>query len=84
MTVKDLLKNHDKTDHIYVIYIYQHVFSNCLYESQYFRLPKCISEREVVKWSVVEGSDAWIYLNIKVKWTAKPKKFQNLELNKRS
>ena len=67
MTVKDLLKNHDKTDHIYVIYIYRRTFKNCLYESQFFKLPKCISEREIVKWSVVEGSDAWIYLNIKVK-----------------
>ena len=67
MTVKELLRNHDKTDHIYVIYIYWHTFKNCLYESQFFRLPKCISEREVVKWTVVEGSDAWIYLNIKVK-----------------
>ena len=44
MTVKDLLRNHDKTDHIY-----QRTFKNCLYESQFFRLPKCISEREVVK-----------------------------------
>ena len=67
MTVKDLLRNHDKDDHIYVIYIYQRTFKNCLYESQFFRLPKRISEREVVKWAVVEGSDAWIYLNIKVK-----------------
>ena len=31
------------------------------------KMVKCISEREVVKWAVVEGSDAWIYLNIKVK-----------------
>ena len=67
MTVNDLLKNHDKNDHIYVIYIYQNDFKNCLYESQYFELPKCISEREIVKWSVVEGNDAWIYLNIEVK-----------------
>ena len=67
MTVKDLLKNHDKDDHLYVIYIYQRTFKNCLYESQFFKLPKCISEREVVKWAVVEGSDAWLYLNIKVK-----------------
>ena len=67
MTVKDFLRNHDKDDHVNVVYIYQHDFDNCLYESQYFRLPKCISEREVVKWAVVEGSDAWIYLNIKVK-----------------
>ena len=67
MTVKDLLRNHDKDDHIYVIYIYQHTFKNCLYDSHSFKVPKCISERELVKWSVVEGSDAWIYLNIKVK-----------------
>ena len=67
MTVKDLLKNHDKTDHIYIIYIYQHTFKNCLYKSQFFELPKSISEREIIKWSIVEGSDAWIYLNIKVK-----------------
>ena len=67
MTVKDLLRNHDKTDHIYVIYIYQNDFDNCLYDSHDFKLPKCISEREVVKWAIVEGSDAWIYLNIKVK-----------------
>ena len=67
MTVKDLLKNHDKTDHIYVIYIYRLTFKNCLYESQFFKLPKRISEREIVKWSVVDGSDSWIYLNIKVK-----------------
>ena len=74
MTVKDFLRNHDKDDHIYVIYIYQHNFRNCLYDSHSFKVPKCISERELVKWSIVEGSDAWIYLNIKVKW------FQNLEL----
>ena len=49
MTIKDLLRNHDKDDHVYVIYIYQHTFKNCLYESQFFRLPKCISEREIVK-----------------------------------
>ena len=67
MTVNDLLKNHDKNDHIYVIYIYQNDFKNCLYESQYFELPKCIGERELVKWSIVEGNDAWIYLNIEVK-----------------
>ena len=68
-TVKDLLRNHDKDDHVYVIYIYiyQHTFKNYLYESQFFRLPKCISEREVVKQAIVEGSDAWSYLNIKVK-----------------
>ena len=57
MTVKDLLRNHAKDDHVYVIYIYQHDF----------KLPKHISERELVKWSIVEGSDAWIYLNIEVK-----------------
>ena len=67
MTINDLLKNHDKNDHIYVIYIYQHDFKNCLYESQFFELPKCISEKEIVKWSIVEGNDAWIYLNIEVK-----------------
>ena len=43
------------------------VLLNCLYESQFFSLPKCINEREIVKWAIVEGSDAWIYLNIKVK-----------------
>ena len=37
MTVKDLLKNHDKDDHLYVIYIYQRTFKNCLYESQFFK-----------------------------------------------
>ena len=26
MTIKDLLRNHDKDDHIYVIYIYQRTF----------------------------------------------------------
>lgn len=31
------------------------------------KFSKCISERELIKWSIVEGSDAWIYLNIKVK-----------------
>lgn len=67
MTVNDLLKNHDKDDHIYVIYIYQRTFKNCLYDSHDFKVPKCIGERELVKWSVVEGSDAWIYLNIEVK-----------------
>ena len=64
---KDFLRNHDKTDHIYVIYVYQNDFDNCLYDSHDFELPKCISERELVKWSIVEGSDAWIYLNIEVK-----------------
>ena len=54
MTVKDLLRNHDKTDHIYVIYIYQRTFKNCLYESQFFRLPKCISEREPSLLSLIE------------------------------
>lgn len=67
MTVNDLLKNHDKNDHVYVIYIYQHDFKNCIYESQYFELPKHIREKELVKWSIVEGNDAWIYLNIEVK-----------------
>lgn len=67
MTVKDLLRNHDKDDHVNVVYIYQHDFDNRLYDGYGFKLPKCISEREVVKWSVVEGSDSWIYLNIKVK-----------------
>ena len=67
MTVKDLLRNHAKDDHVYVIYIYQHDFNNCLYDSHDFKLPKHISERELVKWSIVEGSDAWIYLNIEVK-----------------
>lgn len=67
MTVNDLLRNHDKDDHVNVVYIYQHDFDNCLYDGYGFKLPKCISEKELVKWSIVEGSDAWIYLNIKVK-----------------
>ena len=32
-----------------------------------FKIPKWISEKEIVKWSIMEGSDSWIYLNIKVK-----------------
>lgn len=67
VTVKDLLRNHDKDDHVNVVYIYQNDFDNCLYDGYGFKLPKCISEKELVKWSIVEGSDAWIYLNIKVK-----------------
>lgn len=67
MTVKDLLRNHDKDDHVSVVYIYQRDFDNCLYDGYVFELPKCIGERELVKWSIVEGSDAWIYLNIEVK-----------------
>ena len=67
MTVKDLLRNHDKDDHIYEVYIYQHDFYDGLYDSHGFKIPKWISEKEIVKWSIVEGSDSWIYLNIKVK-----------------
>ena len=67
MTVKDLLKNHDKDDHVYTVYIYQHDFYDPLYDSYGFKVPKWISEKEIVKWAVVEGSDACIYLNIKVK-----------------
>ena len=67
MTVNDLLKNHDKDDHVYEVYIYQHDFDNCLYDSHGFKIPKWISKKEIVKWSIMEGSDASIYLNIKVK-----------------
>ena len=67
VTVKDLLRNHDKDDHVNVVYIYQHDFDNCLYDGYEFKLPKHICEKELVKWSIVEGSDAWIYLNIEVK-----------------
>jgi len=67
MTVKDLLESHDKDDHVYEVYIYQHDFYDCLYDSHGFKIPKWISEKEIVKWSIMEGSDSWIYLNIKVK-----------------
>ena len=67
MTVKDFLRNHGKTDHVYEVHVYQHDFYDCLYDSHGFKIPKWISEKEIVKWSIVEGSDSWIYLNIKVK-----------------
>ena len=37
MTVKDLLRNHDKDDHIYEVYIYQHDFYDALYDSHGFK-----------------------------------------------
>ena len=67
MTVNDLLKNHDKDGYVYEVYIYQNDFYNPLYDSHGFKIPKWISKKEIVKWSIVEGSDSWIYLNIKVK-----------------
>lgn len=67
MTVNDLLRNHDKDDHIRIIYIYQHDVDNCIYRSQDFKLPKHLRERDIVKWAIEESYDAWIYLNIEVK-----------------
>lgn len=53
---------------IFIQFIFTNViFYNPLYDSYGFKIPKWISEKEIVKWSVMEGSDASIYLNIKVK-----------------
>lgn len=65
MTVEDLLLNHDTTDHIWDISIYQ-CRKYLFYGDDLKDIPQDIREKKITKWSVVEGCDSCIHLVIHI------------------